>query len=334
MATILEQLRQHTTIVADTGDFGSLEKYKPTDATTNPSLILAAANMKQYAHIIDDIIDKCREKDSSALDEQAIIDDIMDNLFVAFGEEILKIIPGRVSTEVDARVSFDRDAQINKARHLIGLYEKRGITKDRILIKLSSTWEGIQAAKELEEKDGIHCNMTLIFSFAQALACADAQVTLISPFVGRIYDWYIEKKGKRDYEVDEDPGVVSVTRIYNYYKQHNIKTVVMGASFRNTKQILGLSGCDLLTISPKLLEELAEQKSPDNEPIKIYLNKDQAAQKSKDKKKYEKLDEKTFRWMLNEDEMAHDKLSDGIRKFAIDAKKLEELVRARMQQKK
>jgi transaldolase len=209
MANVLEQLRQCTTIVADTGDFASLEKYKPTDATTNPSLILAAANMKQYDHIIEEIIDKCREKDSSALNEQAIIDDIMDNVFVAFGEEILKIVPGRVSTEVDARLSFDREAQINKARHFIDLYEQRGISKDRILIKLSSTWEGIQAAKELEDKHGIHCNLTLIFSFAQALACADAQVTLISPFVGRIYDWYIEKKGKQEYEIEDDPGVVS-----------------------------------------------------------------------------------------------------------------------------
>jgi transaldolase len=214
MASVLEQLRQYTTIVADTGDFELLEKYKPTDATTNPSLILAAANMKQYDHIIDSIIDKCREKDSSAFDEQAIIDDIMDNVFVAFGEEILKIIPGRVSTEVDARLSFDREGQINKARHLIKLYEERGISKDRILIKLSSTWEGIQAAKELEEKYDIHCNMTLIFSFAQALACADAHVTLISPFVGRIYDWYIEKKGKREYEIAEDPGVVSILFIF------------------------------------------------------------------------------------------------------------------------
>jgi len=333
MANVLEQLRQSTTIVADTGDFGSLIKYKPTDATTNPSLILAAAGMKQYDHIIEDVIKKIREKDSSASNEQAIIDDIMDNLFVTFGEEILKIVPGRVSTEVDARLSFDREGQINKARHLIGLYEKRGISKERILIKLSSTWEGIQAAKELEEKHGIHCNMTLIFSFAQALACADAQVTLISPFVGRIYDWYIEKQGKREYEIEEDPGVVSVTRIYNYYKQNNIKTVVMGASFRNTKQILGLAGCDLLTISPKLLEELGSKTTSDSEKIKLYLSKDQATQQIKDKK-YEKLDEKTFRWMLNEDEMANDKLADGIRKFAVDAQKLEDLIRGRLQQQK
>jgi transaldolase len=214
MATVLEQLRESTTIVADTGDFESLKKYKPTDATTNPTLILAAANMKQYDHLIEDVIKKIQEKDSSSSNEQAIVDDIMDNLFVTFGEEILKIVPGRVSTEVDARLSFDREGQIKKARHLIGLYEKRGISKDRILIKLSSTWEGIQAAKELEENHGIHCNMTLIFSFAQALACADAQVTLISPFVGRIYDWYIEKKGKHEYEIEQDPGVVSSIFIF------------------------------------------------------------------------------------------------------------------------
>ena len=209
MANVLEQLRQYTTIVADTGDFESLEKYKPTDATTNPSLILAAVNMKKYEHIIDNIVDNCRKQNPSESDEYALINDVMDNVFVAFGEEILKIIPGRVSTEVDARLSYDYEGQISKARRLIELYEQRGISKDRILIKLSSTWEGIQAAKELEQKYGIHCNMTLIFSFAQALACADAQVTLISPFVGRIYDWYIEKKGKREYDIEEDPGVVS-----------------------------------------------------------------------------------------------------------------------------
>ncbi|CAF0801747.1 unnamed protein product [Adineta steineri] len=328
MANSLEQLRQSTIIVADTGDFESLKKYKPTDATTNPSLILSAANMKQYDHLIDDVISKCREKSASKSDEQALIHDIMDNVFIRFGEEILKIVPGRVSTEVDARLSFDCQGQIDKARHLIELYEQRGISKDRILIKLSSTWEGIQAAKELEEKHGIHCNMTLIFSFAQALACADAQVTLISPFVGRIYDWYIEKKGKRDYDIQEDPGVVSVTRIYNYYKQNNIKTVVMGASFRNTKQIFGLAGCDLLTISPKLLDEL----EGGNEKIQVYLNKEQTGHAHD--KKHDKLDEKTFRWMLNEDEMANDKLADGIRKFAVDAQKLEDLIRARLEKSK
>lgn len=335
MTTVLDQLRQCTTIVADTGDFESLKKYQPTDATTNPSLILAAANMKQYDHLINEIIDRSRAEDTSGLNENATIDEIMDNIFVAFGEEILKIIPGRVSTEVDARLSFDRDGQVNKARHLIELYEKRGISKERILIKLSSTWEGIQAAKELEDKYGIHCNMTLIFSFAQALACGDANVTLISPFVGRIYDWYIEKKGPRTFEIEEDPGVISVTRIYNYYKQNGVKTVVMGASFRNTNQILGLSGCDLLTISPKLLEELQNQKASETgETFKVYLEKEHAAERSTEKKKIDPLDEKTFRWMMNEDEMANDKLADGIRKFAVDARKLEELIRSRLQQKK
>ncbi|CAF3821635.1 unnamed protein product [Rotaria sp. Silwood1] len=333
MSNLLEQLRESTTIVADTGDFESIKKYKPTDATTNPSLILAAANMKQYDNLIEDVINKCRENNlSTTTNEQTIIDDIIDNIFISFGEEILKIIPGRVSTEVDARLSFDCQAQINKAKHLIDLYEKRGISKERILIKLSSTWEGIQAAKELEDKYGIHCNMTLIFSFVQALACADAQVTLISPFVGRIYDWYVEKKGKHDFNIEEDPGVMSVTRIYNYYKQNNIKTVIMGASFRNIKQILGLAGCDLLTISPKLLDQLALEHTKDNEKIQIYLNKEQIKQKRE--KKHEKLDEKTFRWMLNEDEMANDKLSDGIRKFAADAQKLEDLIRVRLQNNK
>lgn len=326
MSNLLEQLRQSTTIVADTGDFGSLKVYKPTDATTNPSLILQAAGMKDYDHLINEVIEQCRQN-SKTNNEQDLINTIMDQIFVRFGQEILKIIPGRVSTEVDARLSFDLEGQVKKARHLIELYEQHGVSKDRILIKLSSTWEGIQAAKELESKYGIHCNMTLIFSFAQALACADAQVTLISPFVGRIYDWYIEKKGKRDYEIEEDPGVVSVTRIYNYYKQNNIKTVVMGASFRNTKQILGLAGCDLLTISPKLLDELAKTSSDEN--FQVYLSKERSTT-IRDKKR-EELDEKTFRWMLNEDEMANDKLSDGIRKFAVDAQKLEDLIRARLQ---
>ncbi|CAF4977781.1 unnamed protein product [Rotaria sp. Silwood1] len=294
MSNFLEQLRELTTIVADTGDFESIKKYKPTDATTNPSLILAAANMKQYDNLIEDVINKCRENNlSTTTNEQTIIDDIIDNIFISFGEEILKIIPGRVSTEVDARLSFDCQAQINKAKHLIDLYEKRGISKERILIKLSSTWEGIQAAKELEDKYGIHCNMTLIFSFVQALACADAQVTLISPFVGRIYDWYVEKKGKHDFNIEEDPGVMSVTRIHNYYKQNNIKTVIMGASFRNIKQILGLAGCDLLTISPKLLDQLALEHTKDNEKIQIYLNKEQIKQKH-EKKNMKNLMKKHF----------------------------------------
>lgn len=215
MSNLLEQLRQSTTIVADTGDFGSLKVYKPTDATTNPSLILQAAGMKDYDHLINEVIEQCRQN-SKTNNEQDLINTIMDQIFVRFGQEILKIIPGRVSTEVDARLSFDLEGQVKKARHLIELYEQHGVSKDRILIKLSSTWEGIQAAKELESKYGIHCNMTLIFSFAQALACADAQVTLISPFVGRIYDWYIEKKGKRDYEIEEDPGVVRRSAFFSF----------------------------------------------------------------------------------------------------------------------
>ncbi|CAF3900143.1 unnamed protein product [Rotaria sp. Silwood1] len=345
MSNLLEQLRESTTIVADTGDFESIKKYKPTDATTNPSLILAAANMKQYDNLIEDVINKCRvstEVDARlSFDCQAQINkakhliDLYEKRGISKERILIKLSStweGRVSTEVDARLSFDCQAQINKAKHLIDLYEKRGISKERILIKLSSTWEGIQAAKELEDKYGIHCNMTLIFSFVQALACADAQVTLISPFVGRIYDWYVEKKGKHDFNIEEDPGVMSVTRIYNYYKQNNIKTVIMGASFRNIKQILRLAGCDLLTISPKLLDQLALEHTKDNEKIQIYLNKEQIKQKRE--KKHEKLDEKTFRWMLNEDEMANDKLFDGIRKFTADAQKLEDLIRVRLQNNK
>ncbi|CAF0902534.1 unnamed protein product [Didymodactylos carnosus] len=330
-SNLLEQIRKTTTVVADSGDFETLKKYKPTDATTNPSLILQAAGMSQYDHFIDEAIKMCKEKQDKAQDtnlnnDQSLIDDIMDHLFVVFGREILKVVPGRVSTEVDARLSFNKQGQINKARHLIALYDKMGIDKQRILIKLSSTWEGIQAANELEKQHGIHCNMTLIFSFAQALACADANVTLISPFVGRIYDWYIEKQGKKEYDIEDDPGVQSVTKIYNYYKKHDIKTVVMGASFRNIKQIIGLNGCDLLTISPKLLDEM--EKSTDQ--IKLYLNKDQAKQMN-DIEHVNKLDEIRFRWMMNEDEMASDKLADGIRKFAADAKKLEDLIRKRLE---
>ncbi|CAF0969235.1 unnamed protein product [Rotaria sordida] len=259
-----------------------------------------------------------------------LLEQVRQSTIIVADTEILKIIPGRVSTEVDARLSFDYQGQIDKARHLIDLYEKRGISKERILIKLSSTWEGIQAAKILEDKYGIHCNMTFIFSFVQALACADANVTLISPFVGRIFDWFVEKKGIYEYNIEEDPGVMSVTRIYNYYKDHNIKTVIMAASFRNIKQILGLTGCDLLTITPKLLDQLASENTKENEKIQVYLHKEHP--KCARDKKHEKLDEKTFRWMLNEDEMANEKLADGIRKFAVDAQKLEDLIRNRLQQ--
>lgn len=308
-----DEFKKHTVVVADTGDFESMKKYKPTDATTNPSLLLQASQLPQYQHLIDQAVDYGR-KSSTDLHEQ--VTHTMDKLFVLFGIEILKIIPGRVSTEVDARLSFDIQGQIDKAQKLIKLYEEEGILKDRVLIKLSSTWEGIQAAKFLEKEHGIHCNLTLLFSFAQAIACAEAEITLISPFVGRIYDWYVQKKGTKEFSLLEDPGVISVTKIFNYYKKFGYKTQVMGASFRNIKQIKALSGCDLLTISPQLLEELSNT----NETLQVYLKAEDAPKSDLQKIS---LDEKAFRWMLNEDEMATDKLSDGIRKFAADAVKLE-----------
>lgn len=317
MSGYLEKFSKHSVIVADTGDFESIKKYKPTDATTNPSLILAASQLPQYKHLMDKAIEHAKNN-STNVDEQVTL--AIDKLFVLFGLEILKIIPGRVSTEVDARLSFEKEAQVEKAIKLIKLYEAEGISKDRILIKLSSTWEGIQAAKELEEKHKIHCNLTLLFSFAQAVACAEAGVTLISPFVGRIYDWFVSKKGVKEFDLLEDPGVKSVTKIYNYYKKHGYKTQVMGASFRNIKQIQALCGSDLLTISPQLLEELSHL----NEDPKVYLNLETAA-KSTDEKI--SLTEGQFRWLHNEDEMASDKLNEGIRKFAADAIKLEKMIR-------
>ncbi|XP_011699982.1 PREDICTED: probable transaldolase [Wasmannia auropunctata] len=312
----LSQLKDFTTVVADTGDFQAMEQFKPTDATTNPSLILAAANQKKYAHLIEKAAEYGK-KSGSTLAEQ--VEAALDITCVLFGKEILNIIPGRVSTEVDARLSFNKEASIEKAKRLIALYEGLGVSKERILIKLASTWEGIQAAKELEEKYGIHCNLTLLFSFAQAVACAEAGVTLISPFVGRILDWYVANEDKKTYEAKEDPGVVSVTQIYNYYKKFDYKTVVMGASFRNVGEIKELAGCDLLTISPKLLEELEES----NEPIRKMLNVESA--KKCDLQKIS-LDEAEFRWLLNENQMATDKLCEGIRKFAVDVRKLEKLL--------
>ncbi|XP_013400364.1 transaldolase-like [Lingula anatina] len=297
-----------------------MKKYKPTDATTNPSLILAAAKMEQYQHLIDDAVQYAKVKGGS-FDDQ--LDWAMDRLFVNFGSEILKIIPGRVSTEVDARLSFDKEASISKARRIIDLYTEKGIDKERILIKLATTWEGIEAARTLEQEYGIHCNLTLLFSFAQAVACAEAGVTLISPFVGRIFDWYVKNTDKKKFEPLEDPGVQSVTRIYNYYKKFGYQTVVMGASFRNTEQITALTGCDLLTISPSLLEKL----SSSNEKVTVYLSEKQAKQSELTKIN---MDEKTFRWMLNEDEMATDKLAEGIRKFAADAIKLENVMKERL----
>lgn len=320
MTSSLAQLKELTTVVADTGDFHAMEQFKPTDATTNPSLILAAASQKKYAHLIDKAIEYGK-KAGADLEEQ--LEAALDMTCVLFGKEILNIIPGRVSTEVDARLSFNREASIEKAKKLIALYKEVGISKDRILIKLASTWEGIQAAKELEEKYGIHCNLTLLFSFTQAIACAEAGVTLISPFVGRILDWYVANTRKKSFEAKEDPGVLSVTKIYNYYKKFGYKTVVMGASFRNVGEIKELAGCDLLTISPKLLEEL--EKS--NEPVRKMLSEELA--KKSDLPKMS-LNETEFRWHLNEDQMATDKLSEGIRKFAVDVRKLEKLLQEKM----
>lgn len=307
--SFLEQLKKMTVVVADTGDFETMIKYKPTDATTNPSLLLAAATLPQYQHLVQKAVDYGKKQPG---DSRAKLDATMDKLFVLFGVEILKIVPGRVSTEVDARLSFDKESSVTKALKLIELYAEEGIAKERVLIKLASTWEGIQAAKELEEKYEIHCNLTLLFSFCQAVACAEAGVTLISPFVGRILDWYVSNTSTKSYAPQDDPGVQSVAKIYNYYKKFDYKTVVMGASFRNTGEVIALAGCDLLTISPKLLEEL------DANTGNLVKTLDAANAKSCNMERIT-LDEKKFRWMLNEDQMATDKLSDGIRKFAVDA---------------
>jgi transaldolase len=310
--TLLESLKKHTTVVADTGDIEAIAQYKPQDATTNPSLLYHAAQQSQYAHLVEEALQQASEEGG---DHHARTENFMDHLFVAFGREILKIIPGRVSTEVDAGLSFNTEGSIAKAHKLIGLYEQAGVDRKRILIKVASTWEGIRAAEQLE-REGIHCNLTLLFSFAQAVGCAEAGVTLISPFVGRIYDWYKKDKGGADIPPDEDPGVASVTRIYNYFKKFDYKTQVMGASFRKVEQITRLAGCDLLTISPDLLEKLDETQGEVKPQLTV------AAAKASDAKKIH-LDEKTFRWMHNEDPMAVDKLSEGIRKFYADARKLE-----------
>jgi len=315
----LEQLKQITTVVADTGDFDSIKQYLPTDATTNPSLVFAAAQLPQYQHLVDEAVDYGMTHATSAEARTALI---LDRLAVVFGREILSIVPGRVSTEVDARLSFDTDGSVRKANELIEMYDGFGIDKERILIKLASTWEGVQAGKILE-KQGIHCNLTLLFSFAQASACADAGVTLISPFVGRIMDWYKASEEVDGFAPEDDPGVKSVTRIYNYYKKHDHQTQVMGASFRNHGEILQLAGCDLLTIAPKLLNEL---QSADGE-ITTFLDADAAKQMNIEKLE---LDEKTMRWMHNEDAMAVEKLSQGIRGFTADLLKLEDYVQERV----
>lgn len=305
----LEQLKQFTVVVADTGDFASMRQFAPRDATTNPSLILKAAAMADYAWIVDKAV-----KDAPA---SADLGTVIDGLLVLFGTEILKIVPGRVSTEVDARLSFDTTATVAKAREIIARYERAGISRERVLIKIASTWEGIKAAEQLE-KDGIRCNLTLLFSFAQAVACAEARVQLISPFVGRILDWHKKATGK-DYTPAEDPGVKSVTEIYTYYKKFGYKTEVMGASFRNTGEITELAGCDLLTISPQLLAELAKSAAP------LTRKLDAAAAQAAQIKQVT-FDEKTFRFALNEDAMATEKTAEGIRLFSADIVKLEHLL--------
>ncbi len=313
-ASQLEQLKQFTKVVADTGDFESIREFKPQDATTNPSLILQAATKPQYAPILEKAI---ADSKHSGLTGAKLVDNIMDHVLIAFGLEILKIVPGRVSTETDARLSFDVAGTVAKAHQLIALYEKAGISRDRVLIKIASTWEGIKAA-EIVQKEGIHCNLTLLFSLPQAIACADAKVQLISPFVGRIYDWY-KNANKRDYTGAEDPGVQSVTTIFNYYKHFGHQTEVMGASFRNVSQIVELAGSDLLTISPDLLAKLAASHDP------ISLKLDAAAAKTAHIEKIQ-LDEKAFRFLMNEDAMATEKTAEGIRKFAADIVKLEQVV--------
>ncbi len=302
----LEQLKQYTTVVADTGDFQSIKAYAPQDATTNPSLILKAVQKPEYRPLLEKAI-------ADAPD--ASVEAIVDSLLIAFGVEILKYVPGRVSTEIDAALSFDTEATVAKGRELIALYEKNGVSRERVLIKIASTWEGIRAA-EILEKDGIHCNLTLLFSLCQAVACAEAGVKLISPFVGRIYDWYKKSTGT-DYQGADDPGVQSVKRIYQYYRKFGYDTEVMGASFRNTSQILELAGCDLLTISPDLLQKLADSDAP----VERKLVKDDSADIEKIA-----IDEKTFRFMLNEDAMGTEKLAEGIRAFVADSIKLKQMI--------
>jgi len=314
----LEQLRRFTKVVADTADFESIRQFKPQDATTNPSLVYAAIQKPQYAHLLAEVL---QERKNSGLSGAAQIEDICDHLLVQFGCDILEIVPGRVSTETDARLSFDVQGSINKARRLVQLYEKRGVPRERVLIKIASTWEGITAAEALT-REGIRCNLTLMFSLVQAVRCAEAKVQLISPFVGRIYDWY-KKQTNRDYSGADDPGVQSVTEIYTYYKKFDIPTEVMGASFRNTGQILELAGCDCLTISPELMKELSESC----QPVERKLSPEKA--KAANVEKLE-LDEKKFRWLLNENAMATEKLAEGIRKFAVDVVKLEKLVAGKL----
>src|SRR5438477_2465727 len=314
----LEQLKKFTKVVADTADFESIKDFKPQDATTNPSLVYAATQKQQYTRLLDEVL---KDRKNTNLKGNDQIEDICYHLLVQFGTDILEIVPGRVSTETDARLSYDFEGSIKKAQTLIKLYEERKIPRERVLIKIASTWEGLLAAEQLQ-KEGIRCNLTLMFSLSQAVRAAEAKVQLISPFVGRIYDWY-KKENKRDYQGAEDPGVQSVTEIYTYYKKFGIPTEVMGASFRNTGQILELAGCDCLTISPELMEELAKS----NEPIERKLTPEKV--KSANIEKLE-LDEKKFRWMLNDNAMAYEKTGEGIRRFAADVVKLEKFVASKL----
>lgn len=314
----LEQLKKFTKVVADTADFESIKDFKPQDATTNPSLVYAATQKQEYTHLLEEVL---ANRKKSGLIGHDQIEDICDHLLVQFGSDILEIVPGRVSTETDARLSFDVEGSIKKARRLIQLYEDRKIPRERVLIKIASTWEGLNAAEQLQ-REGIRCNLTLMFSLPQAVRAADAKVQLISPFVGRIYDWY-KKENKRDYTGTEDPGVQSVNEIYTYYKKFGYPTEVMGASFRNVGQIRELAGCDALTISPELMKELSES----TEPLERKLDPEKA--KSAEIEKLE-LDEKKFRWLLNENAMAYEKTGEGIRKFAADVVKLEKFVATKL----
>ncbi len=323
MATLLDQLKQYTTVVADTGDMKSMEKFKPTDATTNPSLITAAANMPEYSDIVDGVLKEAKAKAGANSDDKAVAAEAFKTLAVAFGKKILEIVPGRVSTEVDARLSYDTEKTIEVAHDIIKQYEEAGIDRKRILIKIASTWEGIKAAEQLE-KEGIHCNLTLLFGLHQAIACAEAQVTLISPFVGRILDWYKKDTGK-DYTPTEDPGVQSVTKIFNYYKKFGYKTQVMGASFRNIGEIEELAGSDLLTIAPKLLDELNSKEGT----LEKKLDAEKA--KSLDIEKIT-IDKATFEKMHAEDRMAHDKLKEGIEGFSKALEELEALLEKRIKE--
>ncbi len=314
----LDQLKKFTKVVADTADFESIKEFKPEDATTNPSLVYAATQKQEYAHLLDEVL---ADRKKSGLSDAAQVEDVIDHLLVQFGCDILEIVPGRVSTETDARLSFDVEGSIKKARRLIELYEERKIPRERVLIKVASTWEGINAAEQLQ-KEGIKCNLTLLFSLPQAVRCAEAKVQLISPFVGRIYDWY-KAHEKRDYTGPEDPGVQSVREIYTYYKKFGYKTEVMGASFRNVGQIIELAGCDALTISPELMKDLSESY----EPVERKLDPEKA--KKSDVQRLE-LDEKKFRYLVNDNAMATEKTAEGIRKFAADVVKLEKFVASKL----